>query len=177
VPRQQAHPKDAATTPQLPAPYARAITLMERGEYRQAIPVLQEFITKEAGLAGPYINLGIAYRHTEQPDEALQTLSKAVELSPSNAVAHHQIAIIHREQGRFEAALASYKQALELAPDYALAHRNLGILYDLYLQQAGPALNHYRRYQELAPQPDNTVNSWIIDLERRVGAAQARAQQ
>ena len=150
---------------------------MEAGNYPQAIPVLQDFIDKEPELAGPYLNLGIAYRQTGQLDGALEALQKAIELNPENAAAHHQVAIIHREQGRFDAALEAYSRALELAPDYALAHRNIGILYDLYLQQPALALDHYRKYLELSQQPDSRVSDWVVDLERRTGSAQARAEQ
>lgn len=177
TPRQQGTVADASAAPQLPAAYERALTLMEDGDYQQAIPVLQHFIEKKPDLAGPHLNLGIAYHRTEQPDAALEALLKAIELNPDNAVAHHQAAILHREQGRFEAALESYKRALKLDPDYALAHRNLGILYDLYLQQPSLALNHYRKYLELRPESDSKVSGWIVDLERRTGNTQARAER
>jgi tetratricopeptide (TPR) repeat protein len=164
-------------SPALPAAYDQALILMGKGDYPQAIAVLTNFIDKEPELAGPHLNLGIAYRQAGQPDAALEALQKAVELNPANAVAHHQIAIVHREQGRFEAALEAYTRALELAPDYALAHRNLGILYDLYLQQPALALKHYRTYLELSQEPDGKVRDWVVDLERRVDSAQARAER
>jgi tetratricopeptide (TPR) repeat protein len=84
-----------------------------------------------------------------------------------------QRGILYREQGDFQAALHAYDQALTLQPDYALAHRNIGILYDLYLQQPGQALTHYKRYLELVGEDDKTVSGWVIDLERRAGSAQA----
>ena len=166
----------ASEPPVLPAGYDRALRLMESGKYTEAIPVLHEFIKKEPALAGPYLNLGIACRQTGQVDAALEALDKAIELNSANAVAHHQIAILHREQGRFEAALEEYKRALQLAPDYALAHRNIGILYDLYLQQPALALKHYRKYLELSEQPDSRVSDWLVDLERRTGGAQVKAE-
>jgi tetratricopeptide (TPR) repeat protein len=167
----------ASEPPALPRAYDQALVLMGSGDYPQAIPVLQKFIDKEPGLAGPYLNLGIAYRNTGQLDAALKALRKAIELNPTNPVAHHQIAIVQREQGAFEAALEAYRQALKLAPDYALAHRNLGILYDLYLQQPTAALNHYRSYLEISQTPDDQVRDWVVDLERRVSTAQARAER
>ena len=94
----------------------------------------------------------------------------------ANAAAHHQLGILYREQGEFEAALNAYNSALELDGEYALAHRNVGILYDLYLQQPVLALDHYKKYLELAGEPDKTVDGWIVDLERRSVSAQARAE-
>jgi tetratricopeptide (TPR) repeat protein len=176
TPRQQGPGASGPESPALPRSYDQALVLMGSGDYTQAIPVLQKFIDKEPELAGPYLNLGIAYRNTGQLDAALEALHKAIELNSANPVAHHQIAIVQRELGAFEAALEAYTQALELAPDYALAHRNLGILYDLYLQQPAAALNHYRTYLELNPQPDNKVRDWVVDLERRVTGAQAKAE-
>ena len=64
---------------------------------------------------------------------------------------------------------------LVIFPRTYLENDNLGILYDLYLQQPAAALNHYRTYLELSPQPDNEVRDWVVDLERRVTSAQAKA--
>jgi len=177
TPRQQGPGASGPEPPALPRSYDQALVLMESGDYPQAILVLQTFIAKEPELAGPYLNLGIAYRNIGQLDAALEALHKAIERNPANPVTHHQIAIVQRQLGAFEAALHAYTQALELAPDYALAHRNLGILYDLYLQQPAAALTHYRTYLELSSQPDNKVRDWVVDLERRVTSAQARAER
>lgn len=173
--------KPGAGTPpaatKLPAPYDRALGLMRAGDYPAAIPALQAFIEAQPELAGPRVNLGIAFRQTGQHDNALEALHEAVRLNPGNATAHHQLGIEYREQGQFASAQKAYQQALALDADYALAHRNIGILYDLYLQQPALALDHYRRYLELATEPDKTVNRWVVDLERRTARAQARAEQ
>ncbi len=169
--------KPAAEAATLPREYDNALVLMQSGDYQAAIPVLQAFIDNNPGLAGPYVNLGIAHQHNGQNDAALAALKKALELNPANAAAHHQLGILYREQGEFEAALTAYDNALKLDGDYALAHRNVGILYDLYLQQPALALDHYKKYLELAGEPDKTVGGWVIDLERRNVSAQARAGQ
>ena len=160
----------------LPRDYDKALVLMQSGDYQAAIPVLQAFIDKKPGLAGPYINLGIAYRQTGDSNAAAQAMHKAIELNPANAAAHLHLGILYREQGKFDAALDSYNTALKLNDGYALAHRNIGILYDLYLQQPALALEHYKKYLELVGEPDKTVNRWVVDLERRTGSAQARAE-
>ncbi|VAW76405.1 hypothetical protein MNBD_GAMMA14-2039 [hydrothermal vent metagenome] len=158
----------------IPRSYDNALVLMQSGDYQAAIPVLKAFIVKRPALAGPYLNLGIAYRLTKQDDAAVDALNQALKLNPENPATWHQLAILYRNQGDFNAALDAYRKALELDQDYALAHRNIGILYDLYLQQPVLALQHYRKYLALKGEEDTTVNRWVVDLERRSGKAQAR---
>lgn len=161
----------------LPRSYDKALVLMQSEDYQAAIPLLQAFIEKNPQHAGPYINLGIAYQNAGQADAALTALNKAIDLNPANAAAYQQLGILYREQGKFDAALDAYSTALKLDTGYALAHRNVGILYDLYLQQPTLALDHYRKYLELSGSDDQTVNRWVVDLERRSGSTQARAAQ
>ncbi len=164
-------------SPALPGNYDKALVLMQSGDYQSAVPVLLGFIDKNPELAGPYINLGIAYQHTDQDEAAIEALKKAIELNPAAAAAHHQLGILYRQQGDFESALSAYEKALKLDADYALVHRNIGILYDLYLGQPALALEHYKTYQELAAEPDPSVDRWLVDLERRSSSAQAMTDQ
>lgn len=161
---------------ELPRDYEHALTLMQEGNYQAAIPALQKFSTRQPRLAGPWVNLGIAFRETGQNDQAMTSFQQAVQLNPDNATGWHQLGIQYREQGEFEASLQAYKQALLLHDQYALAHRNIGILYDLYLQKPALALEHYRRYQQLEADPDPIVERWVVDLERRYENTQARAE-
>lgn len=166
---------DEKPAEKLPRNYDKALVLMQSGDYQAAIPVLKAFIEEQPEHAGPYINLGIAYRQAGNNEAAQAAFNRAIELNPSSAAAHHQLGILYREQGNFEDALDAYHQALKLDPDYGLAHRNIGILYDIYLQQPGRALEHYKRYLELEGDGDTDVSRWIVDLERRVGSAQVSA--
>lgn len=170
-------PAAAKAPEKLPRDYDKALVLMQSGDYGAAIPALQAFIDDEPDHAGPYINLGIAYRLAGEPEQALAALNKALEINPASAEAQHQLGIVYREKGNFAAALSAYEGALKLNPEYALAHRNIGILYDLYLLKPAQALTHYRRYQTLAGGEDKAVEGWIVDLERRSGLAQAGAAQ
>jgi hypothetical protein len=50
-----------------------------------------------------------------------------------------------------------------------MAHINLGILCDIYLQDAGCAMQHYREYLQLSAGSDRHVSLWLADLEQRQG--------
>jgi Flp pilus assembly protein TadD len=151
----------------LPPEYLKAKTLMEGGYFAEAIPVLEGISSKHPEEAGPYVNMAIAYRSMGQLQEARQALERAMQKDQGSAVVYHQLGILLREQGSFQEAQDAYERSLQLNGDYALAHRNLGILYDLYLQQPQQALLHYRKYMELAEQPEPEVGRWVADLERR----------
>ena len=157
--------------------YDKARTLMENGQYKEAIPLLHAINESKPKLAEPYVNLGIALRKNEKFDDALIALETAVKLDSKAAATHHQLGILYREMGMFDESLAAYKKSLKLDHDYALAHRNIGILYDLYLQLPDQALNHYKKYLQLTSEPDKQVNNWIIDLERRTSSNRIKASQ
>jgi len=149
---------------------------MRIGDYPSAIDALQDFTQGQPDHAGPYLNLGIAYRQSGNLGAARDALEKVLAINPSQPEVHNQLGMLYREQGDFERALRSYHNALRLAPDAALAHRNLGILYDLYLQQPVLALDHYQRFLELEHDDSAEVSNWVVDLERRTRSTRASAQ-
>lgn len=157
---------DAATV----AAFQRALTLLRAGHYAEATEVLSPIARAHPELPGPLVNLAIAYIHLARQQEAVAALSKALAADPEHPVALNWMAILHRRSGRFQEAQATYERLLASHPEYRYGHLNLGILCDLYLQQPGCALEHYRRYRELGggqDDQDQQVAGWIADLERR----------
>lgn len=149
--------------------YTAALGMMRERRYDQAGIKLDDITRSYPGLAGPYINLGIAYHHLGRVREAESALVAATGLNPRSAIAHNLLGVIYRAEGRFEDARRAYLQALEIDPEYADAHLNLGILYDLYLLRPEPALAHYRRYRAIRPSDAARVDPWIADLVRTHG--------
>ena len=58
-------------------------------------------------------------------DEAIKEFLKAIELDPSSAHAHDNLATVYSEKKLFREALGEYLTALRLEPDSATAHYNL----------------------------------------------------
>ncbi|MFK8030447.1 MAG: tetratricopeptide repeat protein [Gammaproteobacteria bacterium] len=114
-----------------------------------------------------YLRLGVAYRHVEKFDLALQVFQQAESLSETPHVAQNEIGILHRAQGDFEKAESIYLGILSAVPDFFDAHFNLGILYDLYLRRPLAAQKHYQAYIANAPEADERVEKWLVDLQRR----------
>jgi len=147
--------------------FEQALSLLQRHEYEQAIALLSPISSAHPELPGPLVNLAIAYIHLDRQDQAVRTLQKALASDANHPVALNWLAILERREGRFEQARSLYERLLAAHPESRNGHLNLGILCDLYLQQMDCALNHYRRYQELAANQDSAVSHWIADLERR----------
>jgi len=160
--------------------YARALEFMDAGDDARAIAEFERVIEAYPDYAGPHINLGIIHRRNGRPEAAMRSLERAVEICSECAIAYNELGIQQREEGRFGEAEQSYLAAIAADPDYALPYFNLGVLYDLYQGRPDLALEHYeaytlRRRPGAADQKD-VVDTWIIDLRRRVGGPQKAAK-
>ncbi|MCC6301304.1 MAG: tetratricopeptide repeat protein [Gammaproteobacteria bacterium] len=179
VPSRQATgpaPTAAAAPREAHAEFERALDLMREKRYAEAAPALEAMTRRYPDLAGPYLNLGIAYSRLDRFDEAESALRRALEIDPGNAEAYNLLGLAHRGAGRFQEARADYEQALKLDPLFADVHLNLAILFDLYLGQPRTALQYYERYQELSGGEDKQVKLWIADLKQRLPAAAPGAE-
>src|SRR3954469_25623580 len=82
-------------------------------------------------------------------EEAIKEFKKAIELDPSSAHAHDNLATVYAEKKQYRDALAEYLTALRLEPDSATAHYNLAC----FLSTHGPdmAVTQYKEAIELDP--------------------------
>jgi tetratricopeptide (TPR) repeat protein len=160
--------------------YARALGLMDAGKDARAIEEFERITEQYPDYAGPYVNIGIIHGRNARPDAAMLALQHAVETCSGCAATYNQLGIEHRRQGRFEDAEQAYLRAIDANGDYALAYFNLGVLYDLYLGRPDLALQYYEGYQSrrrpAAVDQKDVVDTWIIDLRRRVGKPQQAAK-
>jgi Flp pilus assembly protein TadD len=167
-------PIEPVASPESRALYQQGLAALTAGRYAEAERALLDVARREPQLAGPRANLGILYGRTGRPAQALASLKEAIRLNPDRAAYYNELGVISRREGKFDDARRYYAKALDLDPNYAYAHLNIGILYDLYLQDTEKAMQHYRRYQELAPGETGTVTKWIADLQQRDRARQAK---
>ncbi|MEE4252281.1 MAG: tetratricopeptide repeat protein [Alcanivoracaceae bacterium] len=148
--------------------YGRALQAMRSGELDKALVMFQSLASRYPQLSGPLVNQGIIRHQQKSYPEAEEVLRQALTVNSSNPYAHNALGLALREQGKFDEARKHYEAAITLDPKYARAHFNLGVLAELYLQDLPLALSHFRQYQALQRQLDQSVANWVADLERRV---------
>jgi Tfp pilus assembly protein PilF len=166
----QAAPAEAVSA------HERGVAAMQGDNLTEAELELEQLVLAYPDYPGPYVNLAIVYMREGRDEEARAALEEALARDPDHAAAGNQLGIVLRRQGHFDAAEQAYLRVIGAHPEYALAHLNLGVLLDLYLRRSAEALDCYERYQALRGEPDERVARWIVDLRRRLGAADQAAR-
>ena len=154
--------------------YEQAVSVMASGDFLDAELRLKEFLLQYPGYPGAHVNLAIIHGNNGNDAAARASLDQALALDANHPAALNQMGMLLRRNGNFLEAEAAYLKAVTVSPDYALAHYNLGVLNELYLQRLDVALQHFETYQALVGD-DKQVEKWIVDLRRRVAAAQRTA--
>lgn len=154
--------------------FDQALGLMHAQHYSEAIPLLDALAKTQPTSAIVTLNLAIAQARSGHDAQAEPLLRQVLAQAPDNAVAWNELGMLQRRAGHFTEARQAYEKALAANDAYADAHLNLAILYDLYLQQPGQAVPHYRRYQTLAAKPDKRVTLWIAELSKTATASSAK---
>ncbi len=97
-----------------------------------------------------HVNIGMLYREMGQPDKALESLKKAVNLNPSYARGYYELGVTYESMGRSNDALRAYQDALvgmEESPDLNL---RLGLAL-LRSGKPGKAREHLEKVIKLSP--------------------------
>lgn len=156
-----------ALTPEEQAAWNAALALMQKGDAPAATAAFQALLTRQPRLAGAYVNLGLLAEQRQDAEQARQHYQQALSINPANDVALMQLALLDQAQGKFRESEAGLLKAESVNGNNASVHYNLGVLYELYLQNPGQAVKHYRRYVELSNSEDKAlVERWILLLER-----------
>ncbi len=124
-----------------PASAAEAVLL-----YRRALQLQPDWVEAR-------INLGVAYYHLGELDEAVGALSAAIRLAPDHPIGHFNIGCVLDERGATPLAIRHFRQALRAMPDHTDSHFNLAAAYEK-AGHASRAQTHWRAYLRLDPSGD-----------------------
>jgi tetratricopeptide (TPR) repeat protein len=94
-------------------PLNLGILLRNRGELKQAEPLLREAANYEVHLAQPWYQLGVLLEQDNRPDDAIAQLKRATERDATYAEPYYALARIYRKQNRkaeADEALATFER-------------------------------------------------------------------
>ena len=105
--------------------FQRAMEALSQADFPAAIELLGEVVVNDSTNGEAWLQLGVCYLETQQPDLALEALTRAVEAAPEHATAHYVLGNAYGSTGNLERAAACYRRALEIDPDHAKAEEFL----------------------------------------------------
>ncbi len=115
----------------LPARVAMAKLLTEQKRFAEAVAVLDSDREPRREYREAYLHLADGLRKVDRLDEALIWANKAVQVAPSDGMAHHVVAAVLQQRGDLAGAEAGLRRALELRSDLAESHNDLGVVLQI----------------------------------------------
>jgi tetratricopeptide (TPR) repeat protein len=107
----------------------KAYEHLKRRELKQARIVLEEVLQEQPDHVDALYNLGMTYTELGEPEKAVKTLSRCLELGQDSANVYVALGYAHSRLGNTNRSKELFLTALELEPDNPYALRNLGGLY------------------------------------------------
>ena len=133
----------------------RASTLFVRGQYAQAIPVLEQILAKDPHNLDAVLRLATAHSSLGRNDRAVAAFRRAAELAPESPDVRLYLALHYARTPAWERALSMLEQLVVELPDRLAAWETLGPLamragrtdtaiaaFERTRALAGPAFRH-----------------------------------
>jgi tetratricopeptide (TPR) repeat protein len=153
-----------------------AVTLNDRGKYKEAKQVYERILGKPTGaiatldpfargkLANMHADVAQAYADSGLPRDAVVELEKAVKLCPQFADLRTKLGNLLRELGELAPARLQYEAAIEARPSYVPARIQLGVTL-LALKQTEAAAQQWKKALEIEPE-NHLAKMYMRMLER-----------
>ena len=106
--------------------FRKGLALHQAGSLDQAAAIYSAILAKSPTHFDALHLLGVIHLQQGRAGEAVQYISRAVELNPGQPVAYNNLAVAFSALRNFEAAVAACDAALDIKPDHAEAHYNRG---------------------------------------------------
>ena len=107
---------------------------------------------------GVYLNRGLAYKHKDEVDRAIEDYNKAIQLNPNFAEAYNNRGNAYKHKNDYERAIGDYDKVIELKPDYVDAYYNRGLTYN-ETKAFAKAIVDYDKVIKLVPNDAEAYNS------------------
>lgn len=135
----------------------QAIAHHRAGRYADAEALLRQALTSDENNPDALYLLGMLAIQTKRPQDAIDWLSRAIEVRPDAAEYHANLGHALRSLNQLDESAARYERAIQIQPSYALAHINLGAIRRA---QGRPreAVDHFRTALRIEPKQ---IGGWM----------------
>ncbi|MCS6771443.1 MAG: tetratricopeptide repeat protein [Kiritimatiellae bacterium] len=100
---------------------------LQRGQFDQAILILERAMRADPFNVDAFVNLAIAHMQKGELDRAEDLLLSAIELRPEISVTHINLGLLYILRGEYDQAAEHLAIAVERMPDNPSARNNLGV--------------------------------------------------
>lgn len=154
--------------------YNRALARVALQHYDAALADFNQTLDRSAQvspleLADIYDDRGLVYLLVNQPDQAADDFTQALQLNHQDIRAYFNLGCCCQRQGEYGAAIANFDQVIHLNHRHAQAYFNRGLLKQLQGNQAGAiadltqAAAHFR--DQGATAAYRQVNALLLELQ------------
>jgi tetratricopeptide (TPR) repeat protein len=140
----------AATNPRTIKAFNEGVVLANGGKYREAIPLFDEAIDRDADFAEAYYARAACKRQTQNVNGALQDLNRVLRLNPEHVNALGLRAAIEYEAESWDNAYQDFNAVLRLRPSDPQALLGRGTI-SLRKEDLATARQDFRQFLQVKP--------------------------
>jgi protein O-GlcNAc transferase len=122
------HSKGAATA-HLTSILQRGLHYHQQGDLEQAEKNYKEILDVTPVNADALHLLGVLSNQKQDNPTAIDLISRAIQISPNQAIYHTNLGNAYRDSGNCEQAIDCYQKALQIRPDLVETYINMGVAY------------------------------------------------
>lgn len=146
----------------------RALQLHQNQQFDAAISLYQQVLQQHPHHLVALTNMGKALQTVGRHQEAILTLSQAIEINPTASQLHFYLSQSLKAQGEIAKAAASLREAIRLQPDFWGAYNNLGTILQAQnqLPEAAECYQNALNYNpNFAEAQSNLASIWQLQGE------------
>ena len=129
-------PLDTVNSQELQPSLIRALELHQKGDFEQALAILEDFLTLQPSHFDCLSFLGAINTHINRPSRAAEFHKRALQIQPANAQIYFNLSVNCEQQGNLDEASQYLLEAIRLKQDYPEALFNLGSFFVHYRKSA-----------------------------------------
>ena len=151
---------------------------VEEGQYRQAIPLLQQVLADSPLISAAQLQLGVALGRVGRYSEAIPSLQKAVQLLPDSTQAQYELGLALYETGAWKESVPYFEFVASKRPNFPDAQYSLASVY-ARIQRVPDAMDLLEKV--LQANPDhyraNLLRGRILSLQNNPEQALSNLQK